>query len=92
VVSRLLGEYFRAEKKPHERDRLKHVGGLGEGQAVKVVKNGEDGTKWAWKPTTRNAHAGDVHRAIPRDHPETEAMFAPLSRNGSRFESEASEG
>jgi hypothetical protein len=30
-----------------------------------VVRNDEGGTKWVWKPTTRNARAGNVHRQIP---------------------------
>jgi hypothetical protein len=40
--------------KLHERDRLKYVGGRGEEQAAKVVRNGEGGTKRVWKPATRN--------------------------------------
>lgn len=41
-------------KKPHECVRMKHAGGLGEGQTVKAVRNGEGGTKRGWKPATRN--------------------------------------
>lgn len=46
--------YCFSGRKLHERDRLKHVGGLGEEQTAKVVKNGEGGTKRVWKPATRN--------------------------------------
>jgi hypothetical protein len=46
--------YCYSGTKLHERDRLKYVGGLGEEQTAKVVRNGEGGTKREWKPATRN--------------------------------------
>lgn len=49
-----FSRYCFSGAKLHERDRLKHVGGLGEEQAAKVAKNGVGGTKRVWKPATRN--------------------------------------
>jgi hypothetical protein len=41
---------FQRQPKPHERVRLKNVGRLGEGETVKVVRNGEGGPKRCGKP------------------------------------------
>jgi hypothetical protein len=41
------------EPKPQGREWLKQVTGSEEGQAVKVVENGEGGPKRAWNPATR---------------------------------------
>jgi hypothetical protein len=60
------GGVRRAKTELQERDRLKHAGRLGEVQTVKVVRNGEGGTKRAWKPATRNRnHRGDSSRSGP---------------------------
>jgi hypothetical protein len=65
-VETIPGGVRRAETELQERDRLKHAGRLGEVQTVKVVKNGEGGTKRAWKPATRNRnHRGDSSRSGP---------------------------
>jgi hypothetical protein len=47
------GRSLFTETKPHECDRLKHIGRLGEAKTVKVVENGADGPKRAWNPATR---------------------------------------
>jgi hypothetical protein len=73
-------------RQPHERVRLKHAGGLGEGQTAKVVRNGEGGTKRVWKPATRKL----VHRTGSTGHPfgdgwTPDALVAVARRTGSRF-------
>lgn len=45
-----LGGALTSASKPQERDRLKQIGRLGKGKAVKVVKNDEDGTKRGGNP------------------------------------------
>lgn len=47
-----LSRVFLQDPKPHERDRLKHVGRRVEGQTVKAVRNGEGGATRGWKPAT----------------------------------------
>lgn len=59
--------------KLHERDRLKHVGGLGEEQTAKVVRNGEGGTKRVWKPATRNRV---FRESSPRPPPSGSGRYA----------------
>jgi hypothetical protein len=54
LTPRDLQRAFSPVPKPQERDRLKHAGRLGEGQAVKAVRNGGGGTKRGWNPATRN--------------------------------------
>lgn len=49
-----LPRVFLQDPKPHERVRLKHVGGRVEGQTVKVVRNDEGGATRGWKPATGN--------------------------------------
>lgn len=44
----------RSIPKPHERDRLKHVGRLEEGQVARAVRNGKGGAMRGWNPATRN--------------------------------------
>jgi hypothetical protein len=65
-ISALHGRDLHVETELHERDRLKHAGRLGEVQTVKVVENGEGGTKRVWKPATRNRnHRDDSPRPVP---------------------------
>jgi hypothetical protein len=64
-----------------ERDRLKHAGGLGEVQTVKVVRNGEGGTKRVWKPATRKPSrlVPEGFRGTDRQRPTVTVTPSPPS-------------